>query len=163
MENWPETLKKRLKGKVALVACGNALRTDDGLGPFVAERLEAGEQLAIFSCETAPENFISPIIKSEPQVVIVLDTADLDAAPGTVRLVEPADIKEADFSTHAMSPALFMSVIKERTHAKLFLLAVQPLSTHFGEELTPEIQKAAEEIIDFFSPYSGFSTKGDPS
>jgi len=160
VNNWQEALKKRLKGKVALVACGNPLRSDDGLGPFVAEHLEPAKKLAVFSCETAPENFISPIVRSKPQVVVVVDTADLSASPGSVRLVEPEDIIETDFSTHAMSPRLFMSVIEERTRADLLFLAVQPLSTRFGEELSPEVKETAEEIIAFFSKYGELSEKG---
>ena len=161
MNNWQKDLQERLKGKVALVACGNPLRSDDGLGPYVAGRLAPSQKLTVFSCETAPENFLSPIVKSEPQVVVVLDTADFGASPGTVRLVEPEDIMETDFSTHAMSPSLFMSAVKERTLADLLFLAVQPFSTQFGEGLTPEVKKAARDIIGFFSKYGKFSAKGD--
>jgi len=160
VDNWQGALKKRLKGKVALVACGNPLRGDDGLGPFVAEHLEPAETLAVFSCETAPENFISPIVRTKPQMVVVLDTADLGVSPGTVRLVEPDDIVETDFSTHAMSLRLFMSVIKERTNADSLLLAVQPLSSRFDEGLSPEVKEAAEEIMAFFSKYGKHPEKG---
>jgi len=160
VDDWQEALKRRLKGKAALVACGNPLRGDDGLGPYVTEHLEPAEKIAVFSCETAPENFVSPVVRSRPQVVVVLDTADLGALPGSVRLVEAEDIVETDFSTHAMSPRLFMSIIKESTDADLLLLAVQPLSSRFGEELSPEVKEAAEEIIAFFSKYGKVPEKG---
>lgn len=76
-----------------ILACGNSLREDDGIGPWLAnwaaERFDRDPRLQIVSRQQWAPELAEQIAQAES--VIFVDCA-LDAAPGSVRVtpVEPA-------------------------------------------------------------------------
>ncbi|MDD5495957.1 MAG: hypothetical protein PHP46_02505, partial [Candidatus Omnitrophica bacterium] len=65
LEGLAQDIKKRIKGKLAIVGIGNIIRGDDGLGPKFIEMIRARRlNIHLFDCGTAPENYIFPILSS---------------------------------------------------------------------------------------------------
>gem|GEM_PF-4054216 len=54
------------------------------------------------------------------------------------------------FSTHTMSPALFMRQLEDLCGARILMLAVQPASTAFGQCLSREVEACLEELVTVF-------------
>ena len=73
---WPAQLAEALHGRVAVLCVGNSLRGDDGAGPALARRLHVGDPWRVFDAGVAPENWIGPICKFRPDVVMVIDAID---------------------------------------------------------------------------------------
>jgi hydrogenase maturation protease len=145
--DWKESLGRRLKGSVVIVGVGNPLRGDDAVGTEVARRLQGSGSFTVLCCEAAPENFLGPIIKAHPDVILLIDAADLGAAPGTIRLLGSTEFPQSSFSTHNMSPAGFLGFLKTQLpKVECLLLLVQPASCGFGEGLSPAAEQAAGEI-----------------
>ena len=97
-----------------------------------------------------PENYLSPIIKAKPDTIMVVDAADFGGKPGEVRIFETEDISKIGFTTHTLSPRVFMDCLKQQTDADIFLLAIQPQTIELGAFLTPELKSSIKKLVKAF-------------
>ncbi len=149
MKDVASSIKKRLTGSVALVGIGNPLRGDDGFGPKLIEALKGGVKAVIFDCGTAPENYIIPILNSNPGTVILLDAADFRASPGDIGVFSMEDISSMSFSTHNSSPRLLADLFRTGdSKINIFMVVMQPKNISFGENLSDEVRRGIEELKD---------------
>lgn len=141
-------IARRAKGKVAVVAIGNIMRSDDGLGSKLIELLRAARaKAALFDCGTAPENYIFPILSAGCDTVILIDAADLGIEPGRARVLDLDGIMNVSFSTHSPSPRLFTDLLKTgKEDINIFIVSVQPRSTALGGPLSGEVSAGCEAL-----------------
>jgi len=135
--------------RVVVAGIGNPIRRDDFVGVKIAQDLKGkvSKNVCLIECETVPESFMQEIVDLKPSHVLLIDAAVLGLKPGEIRLVFPEHV--ADFpavTTHMLPLRIFCEYITKMTEAKIALLLVEPENTEFGEDLTPEVQKAAEKI-----------------
>ena len=135
------------KGKVVIVGIGNPLRGDDGFGPAFIEDLRGRVSALCIDGGSAPENYIGKIIKEEPDTILIVDAVHLDLAPGEYRLLEKEDILECGFTTHDLSPHMFIDFLEKETKADIYLLGVQPKSLSFGDQMSEPVKRALQELI----------------
>jgi len=143
-------IKEILSGNIAITGIGNRLRGDDAFGPVMVDTLKEKTPYAVFDCGTSPENYLFPIIKTKPDTIIIFDAAEMDMPPGSMSVLKNEDILKIGFSTHDASPAMFMEFLKKETNANIFMIAVQPKTTQFGEGLSPEVTSAINELKNTF-------------
>lgn len=123
-------LQRRLKGakRVAVVGVGDELNVHDRLGMLAAKEVEGLhlETVRVFLAGTVPESVTGPIRRYKPDVVLLLDAADMGARPGSVALVEPDEIRASLLSTHALPLSVVMDFLGKDTGAKVILIGIQP-------------------------------------
>lgn len=134
--------------RVVIAGVGSPLRRDDFVGVQIIRNLRNRVSRAVYliECETVPESFIEPISEFKPTHVLIIDAAKLDLRPGSARLIEPNKIAGIPVSTHALPLSIFSEYLAKTTGAKVALLAIQPKETEFGEGLTEELKKTAEDL-----------------
>jgi hydrogenase 3 maturation protease len=138
-------LRTALSARRAVVmGVGNPLRGDDGFGPAVLRRLEGRIGCPLLDCGSAPENFAGKVRGMSPDVVLVVDAAELGAEPGELRLVEGARAGASGFSTHAAGLDMLFAYLGEQCGASGWLLAAQPAVLGLGEEMSAEMLGAVE-------------------
>lgn len=142
-----ETLKPR-PGLNVILAVGNSLRSDDGVGPYVAAHLKSSEKLKVVDAGSSPENVIGEVAKFNPSYIIVVDAADFKGTPGEVRLIAEEHIPETALSTHAISLKVIARILSEDTGAELHFLGIQPKSVAMGEDLSAEVKTSAHAVIE---------------
>ena len=151
MEEISAKIKSRIKGNVTLVGIGNPLRGDDGFGPKLIEALKGSVKAAIFDCGTAPENYIIPILNSNPDTVILLDAADFRGSPGDIGVFNMEEISNMGFSTHNSSPRLLADLFKTGDAGlNIFMVVMQPKNISFGENLSDEMKRGIERLKKVF-------------
>jgi hydrogenase 3 maturation protease len=146
-------IKSRIKGKVAIAAIGNIMRSDDGLGSKLIELLKARPVNArLFDCGTAPENYIFPILSAACDTVVLIDAADLGIQPGQAKVLDLGDIMNVSFSTHSPSPRLFTDLLKTgKEDLNIFVVSVQPKSTALGGPVSQEVLKGLDILTGVFA------------
>ena len=135
-----------LKGKVILVGVGNPLRGDDGFGPHLVERLRGHVRAVCLDAGTTPENYAGKIVKENPDTILLVDAVHLNRAPGEYALLEKADILSSGFTTHDISPRLFIEYLETQTRAKIYLLGVQPKNLSLDGEMSGPVSRAVDEL-----------------
>jgi hydrogenase 3 maturation protease len=140
-----EELQKRLKGKKTIIlGIGNPMRGDDGVGPALIERLQGKTKAMLIDGGEVPENYLGPIEAAGPEVVLIIDAADLKASPGDAALIEIDQLAKTGLSTHNASLGLFASVVQRLTGADILVLAVQPEVNSFGAPISEAVERTLE-------------------
>ena len=134
-------------GKLVVVGIGNTLRGDDGAGSLVADRLRARHPDVVFDAAQAPENYLAPIRRADPGVVVLVDAADFGGSPGEVRTATTEDVEGSMMGTHAAPLSMFMRILKEDTGADVALLAIQAVTTELGEGLSGDVAEAVDDLV----------------
>ena len=136
--------------KVVVAGIGNEIRKDDFVGVKIVRELADNlnsQNVLLIECETVPESYVGQIAKFNPSHVLLIDVGMLGLEPGQARLV---DVKQLALypaiSTHALPLRIFCELVEEMTKAKIALLAIQPKDVGFGEDLSPELEKTANQI-----------------
>jgi hydrogenase 3 maturation protease len=139
-------LASLLNGKTVIVGIGNPLRGDDGFGPYLVELLQGQVKALCLDAGTAPENYIGKIIKEDPDTVLIVDAVHLGLPAGEFRVMEKDEILKSGFTTHDLSPRMFMDHLEQGTRAHIYMLGVQPQSVHFGDEMSEPVKKTAGRL-----------------
>ncbi len=144
------------KVRCLILACGNTLRGDDGIGPLLcawAEERFAGEPdvRAVASHQWTPD-MAEDVAATE--AVLFVDCS-LDQAPGQVLLREiaPAALRPG-LVTHHLGAAELLSVAEELYGARprrACLLTIGAGSVELGDQLSPAMKGAvsdARELLE---------------
>jgi len=127
---------------------GNSMRGDDGAGPLLAELLEAQPAAGwvVVNGEASPENYTHRVRALTPDRVLIVDAADMELAPGDVRLLDEDCV--ADYfliTTHAIPLNFLIASLKE-TVPEIIFLGVQPRAVNFCDPISAEVRQAIEKI-----------------
>lgn len=141
----------QFKGKVVIVGIGNLLRGDDGFGPALIKLIEGKVEAICIDAGTAPENYSGKIVKLEPDTILIVDAVQLNTQAGVYEVLRKSDILNCGFTTHDMSPKLFIEYLEKETKAGIFMLGVQPKTVRFGEEMSSEVSGALNEIAELLT------------
>jgi len=140
------SLKTILKGRVIIVGVGNIMRGDDGFGPRLIERLKGSAKAVCLDVGTVPENYIGKIAKAKPDTILIVDAVHLDKLPGEYEILRKEDISRSGFTTHNLSPAMFIEHLENETKADIYMLGVQPEKITFGSSMSESIEKLLIKI-----------------
>jgi hydrogenase 3 maturation protease len=136
---------------VVVLGVGSELRSDDAVGVRVAERLAgrlAGRPLTrtrVMIGGAAPENATGEIRSIHPAQVLIVDAASMGEPPGTIRLIDPANIGGASFGTHGLPLTVLASYLRTDIGCGVTIIGIQPGSIEYGEVLSAPVAGAAEE------------------
>ncbi len=125
---------------------GNELRGDDAVGIYVARNFRK-EGWIVIECGTVPEDFTSEIKKIKPELLVIVDAAEMNLSPGEIRIVPQEKIPKVAFSTHGMPLSFLMEYLKPFA-GRIVLIGVQPRSMEFGKYLSESVKKAADMLIE---------------
>ena len=91
---------------------------------------------------TVPENYIGPIIEKRPEVLVVIDAIDFGGTAGEIEIFKPEELSSAAFSTHTLSPRLFVDVICKSIAVEVWFVGIGPGRTALGEGLSGQVEEA---------------------
>jgi hydrogenase maturation protease len=137
----------------AFVMAGNTFRSDDGVGPYIAERLAPILQnypaIRLFSTFTNPENHIDEIIAAAPDLVVFIDAANFGGLPGEFILIEDeAAFTASSASTHTIPLGVIASLIKSECGCAVMYIGIQAQNFELGESLCEDVKRAADLFVD---------------
>jgi hydrogenase 3 maturation protease len=151
-----------MSGTVVL-GIGNRLGGDDAAGTHLvdvlnqalkalnverhkARTLHSAEIVAI-DTGTAPESYASVIRQHRPDLLILVDAADMGLTPGAVRTIPPQKISILSFSTHHMPLSTFVSYVEEFC-GEVLLVGVQPERTEMGGRLSKVVHRSVKKLAE---------------
>lgn len=148
MQGIKKILENRLKSaqRVALLAIGSQLRGDDAAGLLVVQGLTNTEKLRVFIGSTAPENLTGEIKKYNPTHLIIIDCADLQEKPGTVKIFDPEQTTGDSFSTHRLPLKMLSQYLRMSLECDIMVIGIQPKSIKFSTEVSDEVKTAAKQL-----------------
>ena len=166
MPSWQNSLRARLakrpRPKVAVLGIGNELRGDDAAGVIVARELQSivgaslalaqgdpqGSPLRIIEAGAVPEAFTGQLLRFRPDLVIMIDAAQMDQTPGTIRAIEWQDTIGLSASTHTLPLNVIAQYLVSELGCDVIVIGLQPEANAFDTPLSPLVRRAVDELID---------------
>jgi hydrogenase 3 maturation protease len=136
--------------KKLVLTVGNLMMGDDAAGPLLAQALLASpvDGWEVLDGGYAPENCLHRIRELAPEQVLVVDAADMDLAPGEIRLIDDAKLDDPFLmTTHSLPLSYLIQSLREST-PKVHLLGIQPQMVAFGFPVSPEVQQAVGQVYE---------------
>lgn len=150
---------------VLIVGYGNPLRSDDGVGPAIAERLASDPRFA--GADVRAEHQLTPELALDASTARLLLLVDADdaLAPGEVAVRElraagsgedgggglAGRVEEAGPPlTHHVDPASLLALAAQLWGAapRAVVAGVGPASLELGDRLTPVVEAAVPRALD---------------
>ena len=144
-----------------VLGIGNPLGGDDAVGTYVVDLLNRalgtacprrrGIKPAIpagitaMDAGTAPESYTSVIRRRRPDLLILVDAADMGLAAGALRIIPAENIRTLSFSTHSMPLSTFISYV-ESFCRKVLLVGIQPGQTETGAPVSQVVRQSARKL-----------------
>lgn len=142
--------------KLLVLGIGNTLLIDEGVGIFAMRELEARygqcEDMEFLDGGTLSFTLAVPI--AECDALLVIDAAELEAAPGTVRSFEGEEMdrflgasRKSSVHEVGLLDLMSISLLSGRWPQRRALIGIQPAVIAWGEELSPSVAAALPEVI----------------
>ena len=143
--------------RVAVVGIGHELRGDDAVGLDVARRLQSGngqdppDTWLVCVGGSTPENCTGVLRRFRPDLVVMVDAAELHARPGTIQWLDCSDIDGVSASTHTLPLDVVATYLAAEIGATVGVVAIQPATDDIGAGLTPLVRRAARRAAHALS------------
>lgn len=132
---------------------GNTYRSDDAAGTLIARALidsrliQDLEHILVMDAGHAAENMTSQLRHFAPDVVLLVDAAEMGQAPGTVQWIPIEDLDGMSASTHSMPLSMLAKYLTLELNCDVKLLGIQPQSNDVGEIVSLEVLQAVDDIV----------------
>ncbi len=146
--------------RIAVIGIGNELNGDDAAGVLVARALaqrlgnrerEDSPAFLIIEGGLAPEAFTGPLRRFQPDLVILVDAAELGESPGTVRSYDWSAAQGMSATTHTLPPSVLAEFLMKELGCQVRLVGIQPEHLEFDKEMSEAVVKAVEKVVEDLS------------
>ena len=145
--NWDES-RSGLKPALLVIGYGNTLRSDDGVGPRVAEAVAGLRRPGVRTlvCQQLSPEHAEPI--SQAECVVFVDAA-VDA-PREIQLRPLRPGESSQLMAHAADPRTMLALARDvYGHApNAWWLTIPAENLGFGEELSLEAQRGLLDAVE---------------
>jgi len=159
--------------KIVVLALGNLIRSDDGVGLFALRELEKNPNLSgsVTLVEGGTKGLeLVPYICDAARL-LVLDSVDVGAQPGMIFRIEGQDLRTlpGTSSVHELALADILNALRMmgQEPQEVVLLGVQPSTTALGTTLSLPVQQALptllEEVLIELSQWASVDERSIPA
>jgi hydrogenase maturation protease len=142
------------KSGTLIIGCGNQYRRDDAVGLIVARRLKERAPEHVRVLEETSDG--AALIESwkDADTVILIDAVHSGAEPGTFHRLDahtqPIPTESFHCSTHAFSIAEAIELARAlgQLPPRLVVYGVEGKTFEAGLELSPEVEKAVQRVVE---------------
>jgi len=99
----------------------------------------------------APENYTGPLRRFAPHLVLLVDMAQMDCVPGSVRWLPWQETSGLSASSHTMPPYMLAQFLTADLHCEVALIGVQPLDTSLTMSMSPVVETAVDSVVSELS------------
>ena len=144
---------------MAVVGVGQEINGDDAAGVKVAQALvkrqRAGTSnaprpapfsLLVVEAAHAPENCTGAIRRFAPDLVILVDAAEMGDPPGTVRWLDWREAAGLNTSTHTLPPSMVARYLAAELSCEVALIGIQVQDTSLGAGISPPVRHAIRTV-----------------
>ena len=142
--------------RICIVGVGSDLRGDDSAGLWVARALLKDDALGrmtnllVIEGGPAPENHTGKIRVFKPDVVVLVDAANMDELPGATRWISLDEIAGMSASSHSLPLSMLGSFLHAEMGCEVQVFGIQPAQNEFDAPISPAVQAAVDTIaLDF--------------
>lgn len=158
--SWQKSLHRALDAlatsdrppRVAIVGMGQEFNGDDAAGLIAArELLSRGaelDRLLVIDAGPAPENQTGALRRFGPDLVLLIDAAQMSQPPGTVGWIPWQQTTGISATTHTLPPYMLAQFLTADLGCEVALLGIQPAANQIDTPLSPVVKAACRDVVD---------------
>ena len=133
---------------IVVLGVGNSLHGDDGAGPAVAAGIAALglPGVAAYDCGTAPENFTGVVRRAGPDLLVIVDAAEMGLLAGSVRRIPLERICDTAIGTHMLALSHLVRFLADAA-GRIVVVGVQPACMGDREDLSAAVAEGVAEVV----------------
>ncbi len=141
--------------RLAILGIGNELNADDAAGVLVARqinaRLDPAEvnppgSLLVVEAGPSAESFTGPLRRFAPELVVLVDAAELHEPPGTILCFDWREAQGLSASTHTLPPSMLAQFLTRELGCGVALIGIQAKSLELDGPVSPEVLRAVDQV-----------------
>jgi len=144
--------------RIAILGIGNEQNGDDAAGVLVAKELKkksGGWEIKpvsqppayiIIEAGMAPEAFTGPLRRFQPDLVVMVDAAELGEPPGSVARFGWAQAEGMSASTHTLPPTVLAQFLIREMGCEVVRIGIQPKDLSFDVSVSAEVSRAVRRV-----------------
>lgn len=148
-------LSQRTNSRIAILGIGNEMRGDDAAGILVVRalilRVANSKHLRIIEGGHAPENATGDLRKFSPDLVLLIDAADMGKVAGYIALIPIEQIDGISANTHSLPLSMLARYLTLELNCEVALLGIRPKSVEMGASVSDEVNQAVSDIAEEIS------------
>ncbi len=107
----------------------------------------------------APENCTGAIRRFAPDLVILVDAAEMGDPPGTVRWLDWREAAGLNTSTHSLPASMVARYLVGELSCEVALIGIQVQDTSLGAGISPAVRRAIRSVSRGLATLLGAVTK----
>lgn len=148
--------------RIAVLGIGNELNGDDAAGVLVARKLiektrewktkSVSHSLVLYIVEAgmAPEAFTGPLRRFQPDLVVLIDAAELGQPPGAVACFDWHQAEGMSASTHTLPPTVLAQFLMREIGCRVMLIGIQAKNLNFDAGVSDAVIQAVQQVVEEF-------------
>ncbi len=137
--------------RVAVMGVGHELLGDDAAGVMVARALKPAlvhqQDVLIIDGGQSPENQTGNLRRFSPDLVLLIDAAQMGESGGMVRWLVWQEICGLSASTHTMPLYIIAQYLHAELGCEVALIGIQPAQMVIGAGLSRAVKQSVDEIV----------------
>lgn len=106
------------------------------------------EHILVLDGGFAPENSTAKLRSFAPKLILLIDVADMNEPPGTVRLIDVHEIDGMSASTHSLPLSMLARYLTLELNCDVRLLGIQPASNAVGERVSLQVLQTIDNVAE---------------
>lgn len=142
----------KLSKKVVVIGIGNIFRSDDGVGPYIIDKLKEAnisKNVELKNLESATIDILNVI--EGAFTVIVIDSIECSTKIGKIHELQLDDLpeRERSFNLHNIGlKSIFLTAKKlERLPQNLLIYGIEIKDVSYNNQLSSEVKTAADKLV----------------
>lgn len=152
-------LKTNSPLRVAVIGIGHELLGDDAAGITIVRRLiprlNGINHLFILDGGLAPENQTGMLRRFAPNLVLLVDAAQMGEIPGTIHWLSSQNISGLSASTHTLPLDIIAQYIQTELNCEVWFIGIQPVQMTMDTELSPAVKQSVSNIVEVLADSLG--------
>ena len=95
----------------------------------------------------APENFTGTLRRFQPDLVVLIDAAEMGLSVGKVACLDWRKTGGWSASTHILPLNMMSAFLVSELGCQVMVLGIQPVQMGMGQSLSLEVELAVEEVV----------------
>jgi hydrogenase 3 maturation protease len=121
---------------------------DDGAGALLVQMMQDKplDSWIVINGGSAPENVLYQVRELAPDRVLIVDAADMDLPPGSVRQIRDEGLDDPFLLTTHSLPLTFLIASLREFAPRVELLGIQPDVVAFGFPISENVKQAVVQV-----------------
>jgi hydrogenase maturation protease len=107
---------------------------------------ESVPNIIVIDAGVAPENFTGVIRRFKPEIVLLIDAAQMDEIPGAVAWLDWRETSGMSAATHGLPPYMLAQYLTSEVGCDVYLIGIQPGVNQFDSQMSDAVSRAVREV-----------------